>query len=355
MLLPRGVQTVQKNGRTYHYYAPGRGTALAGNRISLGTDPHAPEFWRELRKARGDVEAHRAGTFSALIAAYRASPEFGNLRDASKRDYNHFLDRLDDQAGDRLVAALETSDIYELRDGMSATPVSANYMVTVIRNLIKWGIPRKYRKDNPAIGVERLKIDDNGARPWPDDAYRFVIKNAPTTLKRVSYLGRSTGQRISDLVRMRPCDLERDGINLKIGKRRDEAHFVPLTETQMIEIRSWGVTGLDFFLKSSTGRKLSSNHLNNLWSRWRNSKAARPIRGIKLTMHGLRATAVVDRQLMGTPDNGIADELGMSVGMVRRYARFADKAEKARASRDRRERAANGIVNPATGLKTSGS
>ena len=49
----------------------------------------------------------------------------------------------------------------------------------------------------------------------------------------------------------------------------------------------------------------------------------------------LRATAVVDRRLRGTEDNGIAADLGMSVQMVSRYARFADKAAEARTSRDR--------------------
>jgi hypothetical protein len=66
----------------------------------------------------------------------------------------------------------------------------------------------------------------------------------------------------------------------------------------------------------------------------------------------LRATAVVDRQIAGTPDNSITDEIGMSLQQVARYARFADKVAKGRASRDRRERAANGFENPKVELKT---
>jgi hypothetical protein len=57
----------------------------------------------------------------------------------------------------------------------------------------------------------------------------------------------------------------------------------------------------------------------------------------------LRATAVVDRQIAGTPDNSIADAIGMSLQQLARYARFADKVAKGRASRDRRERAANDL------------
>lgn len=349
--MPRGIQTVRKNGREYHYYAPGRGTDRAGDRVALGKDAQDPLFWQKLRKAKGE-HGTRNGSFAALIAAYRASPEFSRLRPVSQKDYTPYLDRLDRAAGDRLVADMTSADVYELRDAMQATPVAANYMLTILRTLIKWGIPRKYRTDNPVIGVERIQVDDNGARPWPEEGYAFVMAHAPMMLRRAAYLGRSTGQRAGDLVRMRPCDLAGDGITLKIGKKRETEHFVPLTTANMAEIQSWGVTDLDLFLKSPAGGTLTAHHLGNIWRRWRASKKAEPIAGLVMTLHGLRATAVVDRQMKGTPDNGIADELGLSVQMVRRYSRFADKAQKARASRDRRERGANEIVNSVVRLKT---
>ena len=68
------------------------------------------------------------------------------------------------------------------------------------------------------------------------------------------------------------------------------------------------------------------------------ARSRRPIRDLKMTIHGLRATAIHDRRSAGTEDGAIADEIGMSVKMVSRYLRFADKAASARASRDRRER-----------------
>jgi integrase len=113
---------------------------------------------------------------------------------------------------------------------------------------------------------------------------------------------------------------------------------VPLTAEQMQEIRSWEVSGpMDLFIKSTVGRRYSANHLNSRWNRWRTSLDAAPIRHLKLTIHGLRATAVADRRRQGGEDGAIADELGMSVQMVARYTRFADKEASARASRDRRE------------------
>jgi integrase len=338
-MLPRDVQKVVKpSGRVYYYYAPGRGTAAAGKRVSLGSDTGDPQFWRLLRDASTPAAA-REGTLSKLIAEYKASKAFADLRPASKQGYGHFLDRLETSSGDRSVAVMTRRDIYALLDQMSATPFAANYMLAVLRTLLEFGVPRGYREDNPAIGVRRLKVEDNGHAPWPEDGYGFVMEHAPTHLRRMAFLGRATGQRVSDLVKMRAADLADDGINVKIGKLRDKPHFVPLTSAQMIEIKSWAVRDLEFLISTpKTARRFTKRYLEGLWREWRASDSAAPIRDSKMSIHGLRATKIADLRRAGTEDGAIADEIGMSVKMVSRYLRFADKVASARASRDRRER-----------------
>jgi integrase len=229
-------------------------------------------------------------------------------------------------------------DIYALLDQMSATPVAANYMLAVLRTVLEFGVPRGYRQDNPAQGVKRIKVEDRGHAPWPETGYTFVMQHAPTHLRRMAFLGRATGQRVSDLVRMRPADLVADGINVRIGKLRDRPHFVPLTTAQMTEIRAWDVRDLEFFIATQNGKRFVARYLNTIWREWRASAEAAPIRDLRMTIHGLRATKISDLRKVGTEDGAIGDEIGMSVKMVSRYLRFDDKAASARASRDRRER-----------------
>jgi integrase len=304
-MLPRDVQRVVKpSGRVYYYYAPRRGTAGAGKRIPLGIDTADPEFWRLLRDAITPPAA-RDGTLSKLIAEYRAHKEFDDLRPESKRVYTHFLDRLQASGGERPVSAMTRRDIYSLLDQMSSTPVAANLMLTVLRTLLEFGVPRGYRDDNPAIGIKKLKIEDSGHSPWPEQGYVYVMEHAPTHLRRLAFLGRATGQRVSDLVKMRPADLADDGINVRIGKLRDKPHFVPLTAAQMMEIRSWGVRDLEFFISiQGSGKRYTTNALNKSWNKWRGEAA--PIRDLKMTIHGLRATAIHDRRSTGTEDGAIA-------------------------------------------------
>jgi integrase len=196
-------------------------------------------------------------------------------------------------------------DIYALMDRMSATPVAANFMLSVLRTLLEYGAKRGYRDENPAIGVKRLKVEDSGHAPWPDAGYNFVIEHAPTHLRRMAFLGRATGQRVSDLVKMRPADLANDGINLRIGKLRDKKHMVPLTAAQMAEIKSWKVRDLEFFITTLTGNRCTDRYLNSLWNSWRALDDAKPIRELKMTIHGLRSTAINDRRVAGTEDGRI--------------------------------------------------
>jgi integrase len=336
VMLPRDVQKVVKpSGKIYYYYAPHRGSAGAGKRVALGSDTTDTEFWRKLREA-SSPPATRNGTLSKLIAEYRAHKELRNLRPESRRVYVHFLDRLETGGGDRPVALMTRRDIYALVDQMSGTPVAANLMLTVLRTLLEFGVPRGYRDDNPAIGVKKLKIEDSGHSPWPEHGYAYVMDHAPPNLRRMTFLGRATGQRISDLVKMRPADLAADGINVRIGKLRDKPHFVPLTTAQMSEIKSWGVRDLEFFI-SGNGKRYTTHAMNRAWNRWRETSP--------MTVHGLRATKIADLRSAGTEDGAAADEIGMSVKMVSRYPRFADKTASARASRDRRERKAAEFEN----------
>jgi integrase len=354
--LPKDVQPVKSRhgNRIYYYYTPGRGTKNPGKRTALGSDCNDPEFWRRLRAAKSEPTV-MPDTFGALINAYKQGQEWNTLRPASKTGYAFFLNRIEIAAGDRQVRALTRRDVYDLLDGMSEKPRAANFMLSVLRTLIEWGVPRGYRDDNPLVGIKRLKIDESGHAPWPEQGWRFVIEQAPLYLRRMAYLGRVTGQRVSDLVKMRPADLAADGIYLRIGKLRDKKHFVPLTADQMAEITSWGARDLDFFITTMTGKRCTERYLNKLWNAWRDSAEAAPIRDLTMTVHGLRATKIADLRLDGTEDGAIADELGMSTKMVSRYLRFADKVASARASRDRRERKAAEFVKPQGGLKNLGA
>jgi hypothetical protein len=119
----------------------------------------------------------------------------------TKKVYNFYIDRIVDKWGHLPVSTVTARDIYALRQLHEDTPTLANQVVTTLRTLIAFGIPRGYIDRNPAAEVVPLSlVDVEHARPWPEDAFKRVIEIAPEHIRRAAFLGRATGQRRSDLV-----------------------------------------------------------------------------------------------------------------------------------------------------------
>jgi len=62
---------------------------------------------------------------------------------------------------------------------------------------------------------------------------------------------------------MRPADLVADGISVRISKLRNEPHFVPLTSRQMVEIGSWDVRDLEFFIATTGGKRFAEPYAHD--------------------------------------------------------------------------------------------
>lgn len=335
--LPKGVHVVRRGNKTYYYFQPGRSGDSAAKRIALGSDPASTTFWQKIRQASGGC-AERNDTFASLIVAYRASPEWRRLRPDTIKNYEKYFRGLLRVFSEEPVVNIARRDIIEMRDAMSATIAMANNALSALHTLLEWAVMRDWRSDNPAHGIPKLKKEeDTGHIPWPEDIYAYVMSRAPVMVKRMAFLGRATGQRVSDLVRMCPAMLAADGIHTRISKLRDKRHFVPLLTHQIRELRSWidpDAPPDKPFLKSQRGRPLSVSRLDQIWHEWIRENLF--MQNKKITIHGLKVTAVCDRFGKIT-EGAIAKELGMSVEMVNRYTRFIDAEKAARESRDERE------------------
>ena len=107
LVLPAYVHRVVSRGKEYYTYQRGKGTKNAGPRIKL-PHPTDPDFLAAVYRAAGETSpAPKSGTFEALIADYRASPEWRQLSAASRRDYGRYLDFIDRDLGRFRVDALE--------------------------------------------------------------------------------------------------------------------------------------------------------------------------------------------------------------------------------------------------------
>ena len=139
------------------------------------------------------------GSLGALIQEYRASPEFDRLVDGTKQASLRSIDRLTPLYRVK-VDEIRRRHIITLRNQIRHTPGAANHLVSVVSVLMKFAVMMEYRDDLLA-GIEKLPIGEHSR--WSDQDVEFALDNFPEHLRRAVVLALHTGQRASDLVKMK--------------------------------------------------------------------------------------------------------------------------------------------------------
>jgi integrase len=342
-------------------------------------ETHPAAFWREIeRRQQEKPVVYPTGSVGALVAAYRASEDFGRTADKTKSTYGVHLDRFADPAAWGLLHVRDLTPVGVLaaRDALKETPVMANQMLSVGRTLWDWAIPLGLADTDPFDKVKPLDVPDRGHVPWPSWAVDMAIATAPGDLVRLVQLGLMTCQRESDLVRMGPSHREKQGIWCRPQKtrKRRRAFLIPLATADLLELDRWPATPVtfrnprfkrpaelvrnDLYLFSPRGTQYTPDSLRSRWGRWltgtNDGKALcerwrawlaecveryaweidpEDVRGP--TIHGLRGSGILLRIAAGYDTDQIANDIGMSRPMVDHYMRFKDQMQVAAAGRDR--------------------
>jgi integrase len=157
-------------------------------------------------------------TLGSIIEKYIASGDFKSKAPATIRSYRKVLDRLKEICGTALIADLQERHVRGIRKRFTSTS-RADLAVMLL------GMLWTYAKEvlamdlgvNPAIDIQRLHRRGWSHEPWPD----WVIEkfeseanprpNAQLALMLLLY----TGQRASDVVRMRWSDYDGSGIAVR--------------------------------------------------------------------------------------------------------------------------------------------
>lgn len=320
--LPKGVHRILSRGREYFYYQEGRGTPHQGERIPLPKDPHSPEFWAAVRQAQGIRGETSANTISALIDAYEASwPSLSRKLAASTQDkYRQSLRVVRTAWGDLQADSLRPSHVLALIERIGAKkPGTANNVLDALRSMCRWACgPRELLARDPTQGVSHFEQGE-GHRPWTAEQLAWADKNLTGMLRRAYVLGRYTGQRISDIVRLGPTDVDDGGLSLP-QKKTGVRPWCPIFPELEAEMAKWEVKPGPFLLQDS-GKPFTTN---GLWKKLDKVREDHPeLAGA--VWHGLRANAVIRLRQEGYTALQISDMVGMSVPMVERYCRYADR------------------------------
>jgi len=271
-----------------------------------------------------------------VIRQYRASAKFQGLALESRRHWGYLLNiaELPECLGAYSSEEIRPALVQAWLDGFADRPaqqrsarsaLKAVERFAVVRDLLPWPI---------TTGTE-ASGGTGGHKPWTDEQVELAELHVSPPLGRVITLASNTGQRCSDIVKMRWSDLEpqdgRMGINV-VQKKTGVALWIPFTQRLADVVATWERRPTVLALKKD-GKPWTAHQASSAWLYERDRKPALgPLKADGLVLHGLRATAVVRLRRAGATTGQIHDMVGMSEQMVNRYCRLSAQRENALAA-----------------------
>ena len=184
--------------------------------------PGAPGFWQAYESALASepepvgVGRYRPGTMAALAAAYLGSPEFTSptsrpgvlpLDQATQHRYRMIIEAIVAKHGHRLVHELQSDHVEAILTAKAAkAPTQANHWRAALRKLMEFAIAKRWRRDDPTIGVKRVPYKIQGHARWTDNDIAAFERHFPLgTMPNLALrLMLHSGCRVSDACRLGP-------------------------------------------------------------------------------------------------------------------------------------------------------
>jgi integrase len=156
---------------------------------------------------------------AALITAYRASDEFRDLAQLTRKDYGRVLSAIEGAFGQYSadVSRQSCSKCADHFAGTEAKPTArrANKAVAVL-SALAWGRDHGYVKENDALRLARLKTGPGYATWTESQFWQFMdCLKIGEPMKRAAALAWFTGLRVQDCIKVPKIGRAREG-----GSRR---------------------------------------------------------------------------------------------------------------------------------------
>lgn len=306
------VKRTRSKGRTYYYHR------LTHERLPDDRDERAARVLEINRTMKGTVKNAAPGSLLDIIAHYKRSPGYRNLRDRTRHDYSVYLDILAETWGPHPVTSIQRKHALALRDNYLDTPSKADRLVTVLRILLAFAVEREFLKENPVRDIKPFPRGP-GHRTWPDEAVGRFLAKAPPTMALAIKLGLYTGQREGDCLTMSWHDY--DGRTIRVVQSKTGAKLRIPVHTKLAEALEAHPRTSPIILTTETGKPFTGSNFRHHWSK---AMKAAGLQG--LTFHGLRYTAAAKLAEAGCSLKEIAAITGhKSLGMIEKYTREADQ------------------------------
>ena len=267
-------------------------------------------------------------SLGAMLVAYRRSPDWTALADATQRQYNIYLRPIEvlrhiavREIGRRQILMIR--DALALRSGNGAATV----FVRIVSAVFAWAVDRGWIDFNPA---SRIKALEGGHLPaWTAEQAERAIDRMEEALRRVVLFGMYTGQRRADMCRLTWSAY--DGQTIRLTQQKTKVSLlIPVHPRLKAELDAWRLQATSTaILTSLTARPWNPASLTLRMTRA--LEAAGLPRG--LNIHGLRKLAATMLAEAGCSTHEIAAITGhKTLAMVALYTASVSQEKLAKAA-----------------------
>lgn len=301
-----------------------------------GTEEFDRQWWQVFN---GQAQTAKR-SWAAAIHILRESDRWAEKSARYRQDLEPVLEYLEAKIGKKDVARLNQADIYAAMDANRHRIRFANYIPVAVAMVAKEIMRRRWITENPASGVERLKVPEHRRQPhipWPDWAVeRFRAEAEPLALL-IFEIGVGTVQRPGDWPGFTWGDYDGDTLRLRQNKT-GKALVIPCTDRLRAALdaarAALPVAPLPSrpILVKRDGNPMGYRYMAGLMQRERKRLGLEAY-----DLHALRYRGVRELAWAGCNDDEIASYSGHATkAMIAKYAGEARQEMRARQAREKR-------------------
>jgi hypothetical protein len=302
-----------------------------------GTAEFDRQYWEILSGKRADAKT----SWTAIIAAMRQSDKWANFSPRYRKDLEPVFTYLEEKIGAADVSKLMPFDVYKAMDANNHRVRFANYIPTAVSMLTKEAIKKGWRKDNPFLKMDLLKVPKERQKPhlpWADWAVDLMRAEGEAEPLLMFEIGVGSVQRPGDWVEFTWGDYDGDTLRLRQNKT-DKPLMLPCTEALKATLAK-AKADLGFaphparhILTRADGSKMDYHAMARVMVRER-----RRLGLMAYDQHALRYRGVMELAWAECTDDEIASYSGhTSKAMIIKYAGEARQIMRARQAAAKRK------------------
>lgn len=260
------------------------------------------------------VQPQTSGAMPALIAeAIAAIP---HIADSTRKQYETAGRLLAETFAEFAPDQVEQRHIAQFRQALVETPNMANRCLSVLRQVFDYAVAQQLVGNNPAIGIKPYREAKRGRLIGPDE-YAAIRAAAGPRLQCAMDLMVLTGQRVTDVLRLRLDALRPDGIYFRQRKTGAQLIVEWTPELRAVVERCKTLNGNVRALTLMHGRRGKAPDYRTVRDQWASACAAAGV--LDAHMQDLRAMSGTAAKAQGHDAQKL---LGHTApGMTARYLR----------------------------------